>query len=134
MGRAPRILVHDSHLFDAIDGRQVASCLNVGARLAEEIGFQYNVTLSSDFLALVESQSDGAFDAHTSLRHASLMRPTTEASSASALGSPTSSAARSDCLISRSRGHPAAMMSVWSICLESGLLAIGASRMNQFNS
>ncbi|MFE0577787.1 ABC-three component system protein [Streptomyces sp. NPDC058874] len=61
--RAPRILVHDSHLFDAIDGRQVASCLNIGARLAEQHGFQYIVTLNSDFLASVEAQSDGAFDA-----------------------------------------------------------------------
>lgn len=63
LGRAPRILVHDSHLFDAIDGRQVASCLNIGARLAEEHGFQYIVTLNSDFLTSVEAQSDGAFDA-----------------------------------------------------------------------
>jgi uncharacterized protein YydD (DUF2326 family) len=61
--RAPRILVHDSHLFDAIDGRQVASCLNIGARLAEQHDFQYIVTLNSDFLATVEAQSDGAFDA-----------------------------------------------------------------------
>ncbi|WP_328681024.1 ABC-three component system protein [Streptomyces sp. NBC_00343] len=61
--RAPRLLVHDSHLFDAIDGRQVASCLNIGARLAEEHGFQYIVTLNSDFIASVEAQSDGAFDA-----------------------------------------------------------------------
>lgn len=61
--RAPGILVHDSHLFDAIDGRQVASCLNIGARLAEEYGFQYVVTLNSDFLDLVTAQSDGAFDA-----------------------------------------------------------------------
>jgi len=61
--RAPRILVHDSHLFDAIDGRQIASCLNIGARLAEQHGFQYIVTLNSDFIDLVETQSDGAFDA-----------------------------------------------------------------------
>ncbi|WP_024802617.1 ABC-three component system protein [Nocardia sp. BMG51109] len=61
-GRGPRILVHDSHLFDSIDGRQVASCLNIGARLADEVGFQYIVTLNSDFLASVEAQSDGAFD------------------------------------------------------------------------
>lgn len=61
--RAPRILVHDSHLFDAIDGRQVASCLNIGARLAEHHGFQYIVTLNSDDIESVEAQSDGAFDA-----------------------------------------------------------------------
>ncbi|GAA1815593.1 ABC-three component system protein [Nesterenkonia flava] len=29
-GRAPGLLVHDSHLFDSIDGRQIASCLNIG--------------------------------------------------------------------------------------------------------
>ncbi len=62
ISRAPRILVHDSHLFDAIDGRQVASCLNIGARLADQHGFQYIVTLNSDFLESVELQSDGAFD------------------------------------------------------------------------
>ncbi|MGN2637436.1 ABC-three component system protein [Nocardia takedensis] len=61
--RGPRILVHDSHLFDAIDSRQVASCLNIGARLADEYGFQYIVALNSDFLDSVEAQSDGAFDA-----------------------------------------------------------------------
>lgn len=61
--RAPRILVHDSHLFDAIDGRQIASCLNIGARLAEAHGLQYIVALNSDFIDLVEAQSEGAFDA-----------------------------------------------------------------------
>lgn len=61
--RAPRILVHDSHLFDAIDGRQIASCLNIGARLAEAHGLQYIVALNSDFIDLVETQSEGAFDA-----------------------------------------------------------------------
>lgn len=62
LGRAPGLLVHDSHLFDAIDGRQVASCLNIGARLAEQHGFQYIVTLNSDFLESVVAQSDGALD------------------------------------------------------------------------
>ncbi|NKX90949.1 ABC-three component system protein [Nocardia coubleae] len=62
-GRAPRILVHDSPLFDPIDSRQVASCLNIGARLADQYGFQYIVALNSDFLDSVQSQSDGAFDA-----------------------------------------------------------------------
>ena len=62
-GRAPKILVHDSHLFDAIDGRQIASCPNIGARLSAENNFQYIVALNSDFIDLVENQSDGAFDA-----------------------------------------------------------------------
>lgn len=60
--RAPPILVHDSHLFDAIDGRQVASCLNIGARLAEQFGFQYIVTMNSDFLENVKVQSSGSFN------------------------------------------------------------------------
>lgn len=56
LGRAPRILVHDSQLFDSMDERQVASCLNIGARLADEIGFQYIVTLNSDRLRAAESE------------------------------------------------------------------------------
>lgn len=62
LNRVPRILVHDSHLFDSIDHRQIASCLNIGARLAEEYDFQYIVTMNSDVLESVSQQSDGAFD------------------------------------------------------------------------
>jgi uncharacterized protein YydD (DUF2326 family) len=61
-GRAPGILVHDSHIFDSIDHRQVASCLNIGARLADQYNFQYIVTMNSDFLQSVVLQSEGAFD------------------------------------------------------------------------
>lgn len=63
--RVPRILVHDSHLFDSIDHRQIASCLNIGARLAEEYEFQYIVTMNSDVLESVAEQSDGAFDSES---------------------------------------------------------------------
>jgi len=48
-------LIHDSHLFDGVDPRQTARALAVGARLAEEIGFQYIVTLNSDALAELSS-------------------------------------------------------------------------------
>jgi|SRR6185312_10507133 len=41
-------LVHDSHLFDGVDGRQLISALKVGAALAEELGFQYIVTMNED--------------------------------------------------------------------------------------
>ena len=44
----PGFLVHDSHLFDGVDGRQVAKALEVGAKTAEELGFQYIVTMNSD--------------------------------------------------------------------------------------
>lgn len=56
LGRAPRILIHDSQLFDSMDDRQIASCLNIGARLADEVGFQYVVTLNSDRLTAAESE------------------------------------------------------------------------------
>ncbi|MCG3190811.1 MAG: hypothetical protein DIJKHBIC_00031 [Thermoanaerobaculia bacterium] len=44
----PRFLVHDSHLFDGVDDRQVASALAIGQREAQELGFQYLVTFNSD--------------------------------------------------------------------------------------
>ncbi|HEY0512924.1 MAG TPA: ABC-three component system protein [Thermoanaerobaculia bacterium] len=47
----PGFLVHDSHLFDGVDPRQTGRALVVGARLAEEVGFQYLVTLNSDVLS-----------------------------------------------------------------------------------
>lgn len=53
-GTAPGILVHDSQLFDSMDDRQLASCLNIGAKLAEKYGFQYIVTLNTDRLEAAE--------------------------------------------------------------------------------
>jgi uncharacterized protein YydD (DUF2326 family) len=47
-GIGPGFLVHDSHLFDGVDGRQVISALKVGAEIASELGFQYVVTLNED--------------------------------------------------------------------------------------
>lgn len=46
----PGFLVHDSHLFDGVDPRQTGKALALGAKLADEIGFQYIVTLNSDTL------------------------------------------------------------------------------------
>ncbi len=54
LGRAPRIIVHDSELFDAMDERQLGSCLNIAARLSEEEGFQYVLLLNSDKLDAAE--------------------------------------------------------------------------------
>jgi uncharacterized protein YydD (DUF2326 family) len=56
LGRTPQILIHDSLLFDSMDNRQMASCLNVGSRLAREFGFQYIVTLNSDRLEAAEQE------------------------------------------------------------------------------
>jgi len=43
-------LVHDSHLFDGVDERQIASALETGAFFADKYNFQYIVTLNSDTL------------------------------------------------------------------------------------
>ena len=50
----PGFLVHDSHLFDAMDDRQLCACLNIGARLSKEYGFQYIVMLNTDRLESAE--------------------------------------------------------------------------------
>jgi uncharacterized protein YydD (DUF2326 family) len=47
-GIGPGFLIHDSHLFDGVDGRQVISALKIGAKTAEELGFQYIVTMNED--------------------------------------------------------------------------------------
>lgn len=56
-GRWPGYLVHDSELFDGVDSEQVAACLSIGHRIADETGCQYIVTLNSDVLASVERES-----------------------------------------------------------------------------
>jgi len=47
-GIGPGFLVHDSHLFDGVDGRQIMSALKVGAETAKVLGFQYIVTMNED--------------------------------------------------------------------------------------
>ncbi|WP_298725746.1 ABC-three component system protein [uncultured Ferrovibrio sp.] len=49
-GRGPGFLIHDSHLFDGVDERQVAKALQLGAERAKAAGFQYIVTMNSDAL------------------------------------------------------------------------------------
>jgi uncharacterized protein YydD (DUF2326 family) len=47
-GRSPGFLMHDSHLFDGVDERQVGKALALGAELASRHGFQYIVTMNTD--------------------------------------------------------------------------------------
>lgn len=61
LGRVPPILVHDSKLFDSVDPRQVADCLQIGAVMAEQYNFQYVVTLNTDKLRAAEEASEGKF-------------------------------------------------------------------------
>lgn len=49
-GRSPGFLIHDSHLFDGVDERQVAKALQLGADRAVAHGYQYIVTMNSDVL------------------------------------------------------------------------------------
>ncbi|MCA1301549.1 DUF2326 domain-containing protein [Nitratireductor aquimarinus] len=49
-GISPGFLIHDSHLFDGVDERQVAKALQLGADRAAEHGYQYIVTMNSDAL------------------------------------------------------------------------------------
>jgi len=47
-GIGPGFLVHDSHLFDPVDARQVGTALKVGATFASGKGLQHVVTMNSD--------------------------------------------------------------------------------------
>lgn len=58
-GIGPGFLVHDSHIFDGVDERQVATALAVGAKTAEELNFQYIVTMNSD---VVPKEFPSGFD------------------------------------------------------------------------
>lgn len=49
-GSGPRFLIHDSHLFDPVDERQVVGALRIGAEMAARYGFQYIVTMNTDKL------------------------------------------------------------------------------------
>ncbi len=60
-GVGPGFLVHDSHLFDGVDSRQIAKALQVGMLLSKEFGFQYIVTMNDDDLPR-ESLSGAALD------------------------------------------------------------------------
>ena len=59
-GIGPGFLIHDSHLFEGVDERQVAKALQLEAEHAEGAGFQYIVTMNSD--ALPEDVFQDGFD------------------------------------------------------------------------
>ena len=53
-GRAPDFLVHDSHLFDGVDERQIARALTLAREVMAEEGMQYIAMLNSDDLQKAE--------------------------------------------------------------------------------
>jgi uncharacterized protein YydD (DUF2326 family) len=61
-GRGPDFLVHDSHLFDGVDERQVAKALSLARQVCSEEGLQYVVTMNSDDLDKAERHGAGVAD------------------------------------------------------------------------
>lgn len=55
-GRGPDFVVHDSHLFDGVDERQLARALSLAAEVADEESMQYLTALNSDELAKLDAQ------------------------------------------------------------------------------
>lgn len=49
-GMGPGFLIHDSHIFDGVDERQIAKALEFAIKEVERSGFQYIVTMNSDTL------------------------------------------------------------------------------------
>jgi len=47
---SPRLLIHDSTIFDGVDERQRAIALEMAAEESQEHGFQYICTLNSDYI------------------------------------------------------------------------------------
>ena len=65
----PGFLIHDSHLFDGVDERQVAKALQLGADRAARDGFQYIVTMNSDALPHEGFRSDFRVSDHVIAPH-----------------------------------------------------------------
>lgn len=55
-GRGPGFLVHDSHLFDGVDERQVTAALTLAAEVARQEGLQYLALFNSDVLEQVRTR------------------------------------------------------------------------------
>ncbi|AXI78838.1 ABC-three component system protein [Peterkaempfera bronchialis] len=60
-GRAPDFLVHDSHMFDGVDDRQVARALDLAVEIMAEERMQYIVTINEDDL---DKARNRGFDAN----------------------------------------------------------------------
>ncbi|MEO5367433.1 MAG: DUF2326 domain-containing protein [Magnetococcus sp. WYHC-3] len=55
---SPRLLIHDSMIFDGVDERQRARALELAAKESEAYGFQYICTLNSDMVPEKEFSPD----------------------------------------------------------------------------
>lgn len=50
----PGFLIHDSHIFDGVDGRQIALALQLAQQKCDSLGIQYIVAMNSDDLQKIE--------------------------------------------------------------------------------
>lgn len=60
--RGPDFLVHDSHLFDGVDERQIARALSLAKEVTNEEDMQYIATMNSDDLARAIGQGSDVAD------------------------------------------------------------------------
>jgi uncharacterized protein YydD (DUF2326 family) len=65
---SPRILIHDSTIFDGVDERQVRLALELVDSESSKCGFQYICTLNSDSVPYSEFAADFDFDSFVRLR------------------------------------------------------------------
>lgn len=65
---SPRILIHDSTIFDGVDERQVSLALQLADRESRRLGFQYICTLNSDMVPRSEFPLDFDFNSFVRLR------------------------------------------------------------------
>ncbi|MER8971424.1 MULTISPECIES: DUF2326 domain-containing protein [unclassified Mesorhizobium] len=54
--RSPGFLIHDSHIFDGVDGRQIGLALSFAEQRSREIGIQYIVAMNSDDLDKIKTE------------------------------------------------------------------------------
>lgn len=54
--RFPGFLIHDSHIFDGVDGRQIALALQLAHKKCLSLGMQYIVAINSDDLEKIENE------------------------------------------------------------------------------
>jgi uncharacterized protein YydD (DUF2326 family) len=55
----PGFLIHDSHIFDGVDGRQIGLALELAQKKCDELSVQYIVAMNSDDLQKIEVREDG---------------------------------------------------------------------------
>ena len=65
---SPRLLIHDSTIFDGVDERQKAQALELAQRESERLGFQYICALNSDTVPYKEFSSDFDLNQYVRLR------------------------------------------------------------------